>query len=76
MITKPLEDSFAFWLRFVCGLLFFGTITLLIGLRSLDSAGITPTLVVCLLTTLLLSFYVAQVGDKGWIKLLNFFRWW
>ena len=75
-MTNPPSDPFAFRLRFVCGFLFFGVITLLIGLRLLDSAGIIPTLVLCLLTTLLLSFYIARGGDERWGKLLNFFRWW
>lgn len=75
-MTNPPAEPFVFWLRFLCGFLFFGVISLLIGLRSFDSSGTLPTLAICILATLLLSLYVARVGDEGWKSLCNFFRWW
>lgn len=65
-----------FGVRFGCGFVFFGLVLGLLGLRVVDLVGV-PSFVACgLVMTVVLSWYVARVGDAGWGRLLGFFRWW
>ena len=75
-METPPHDRAEFWVRFVCGFFFFGSLAGLIGLRFLDSLGAIPTLVGIGCATLVMSIYVARVGDEGWRTLLEKIRWW
>lgn len=72
----PPVDRFEFWVRFICGFLFFGLVSGMIGLRVVDSVGVVPTVIVALLATLAMSFFVARLGDDGWRRLVDQLRWW
>lgn len=71
----PPRDRSEFLIRFVCGALFFGLVTALIGLRFVTSMNVLAVSVWgCL--TLGMGFYAALRGDEAWRGLANFFRWW
>lgn len=75
-MSNPPTDRAEFWIRFVCAFFFFGIVWALLGLRFVDSVGLIPTAVGCTILTLIVSIYVAQIGDDGWRNFTNFIRWW
>lgn len=73
-MSSPPQDRLEFWIRFVCGFVFFGLIAGFIVFQYLDALGTLPRLLVWSTVTLAVSVYVARVGDEAWFKLLDFFR--
>lgn len=73
-MSKP-HDRAEFLIRFVCGVIFFGLVVALLGLRfvtAVDVLSITTWFVI----TVSLGFGVALRGDDAWRSLANFFKWW
>ena len=73
-MSKP-HDRAEFLIRFACGVIFFGLVVALLGLRFvtvIDVLAITTWVVI----TASLSYLVAIRGDDAWRSLANFFRWW
>ena len=76
-MSSPPVDRSEFWIRFVCGFLFFGIFNSLIGLRFFAySTGLVPTMVGAVVITLAMSLFVARIGDEGWYTLINWLFWW
>ncbi len=72
-MSSPSFKQSQFWIRFFCGLIFFGTISALIGLRYLDSMGTGITITACVAFTLIVSIIGAR---SGFSKLLDSLWWW
>lgn len=72
-MAEPPRDRSEFWIRFVCGFFFFGL------LSGFSMAGISVEfqkgLMLWAVITLSASVYVAKVGDQGWVRLCNLFKW-
>lgn len=73
-----MKESFhrtEFLIRFVCGVICFGLIAALLGIRfvnEIDALAIGVWFVI----TGSLSFLIAVRGDDAWRRMAGFFRWW
>ena len=59
------EDWFEFWIRLVCGLLFFGPLLALITFRYAHDIGLIQGAGITLLVTLPLCLFVARGGSRA-----------
>ncbi len=76
-MNTPPRDKEEFWVRFICSFLFFGAIAAGgVLLYALDRLGITASVTIWAIMTLVISLYAAKVGDDAWHTLLSFFRHW
>lgn len=73
-MKKPV-DHIEFLIRFVFGMLFFGAVVALLGIRfitALDALAIGAWAAI----TFSLSLLVAHSGDDVWRRLASILRWW
>ena len=72
-MSQP-QNRTEFLIRFIFGMLFFGLVVALIGLRFVATLDLRVIAVWVLITTAL-SVLIALRGDGEWHRLANFFKW-